>query len=143
MQTELPLTSIMTRDVTTVQRNQRPSTVRAIFAEGGFHHLPVLHDRRLVGIISASDLLKIDFSIYGVGEGVLDATLDRELTVADLMQTEPVTVTLETSIREAAQKLSSGAFHSLPIVNDANELVGIVTSTDLIRILLDSYEPAI
>ena len=50
-----------------------------------------------------------------------------------------VTIKPTTSIREAAEMLAEGDFHSLPIVDKEGNLQGLVTSTDLIRYLLKQY----
>lgn len=130
---------IMTPDPVSINRNGQPSEVRRILEERSIHHLPVTDGNRLVGIISATDLLRVIFRDAGTGDSTnLDAMLDQSFTVADLMNREPVTVCTHSSIRDAAQILVSGRFHSLPVV-DGDQLVGIVTSSDLIRYLLDQY----
>ncbi|MCA9647487.1 MAG: CBS domain-containing protein, partial [Myxococcales bacterium] len=43
------------------------------------------------------------------------------------------------SVRDAAGELAGGSFHALPVVDGENRLQGIVTSTDLVRYLLDQY----
>jgi len=54
------------------------------------------------------------------------------------MKADPVTMPVTGTVRDAAQLLSSNGFHSVPVV-DGKNLAGIVTSTDLIRYLLDQY----
>ncbi len=49
-----------------------------------------------------------------------------------------VCITPDTPIREAAEILAKREFHALPVTED-NNLVGIITTTDLIRYLLDQY----
>ena len=53
------------------------------------------------------------------------------------MQNHPVTIGVEGTVRDAARLLSTGGFHSLPVVGYDGRLQGIVTSTDLIRLLVD------
>lgn len=52
------------------------------------------------------------------------------------MEKDPVVLTHDATLREAADQLNSGAFHSLPVVTQDRVLIGIVTSTDLIQHLL-------
>jgi CBS domain-containing protein len=54
------------------------------------------------------------------------------------MKAEPVTIPVSGTVRDAANVLSRGEFHSLPVV-DGRKLAGMVTSTDLIRYLVDQY----
>ena len=61
------------------------------------------------------------------------------MTIEQLMQKEPVSVRENAPIREAAEVLVHRNFHSLPVVSDGHKLVGLVTSTDLIRYLLAQF----
>jgi CBS domain-containing protein len=54
------------------------------------------------------------------------------------MKKDPVTLPETGTIREAAEILAKSEFHSLPIVN-GGKVVGMVTSTDLIRYLVDQF----
>ena len=54
------------------------------------------------------------------------------------MRTDLVTVSDRATVAEAAQRLSAGGFHSLPIVDQHEHLRGLVTSTDLIEFLLET-----
>ena len=106
----------------------------------GIHHLPVVSGQKLIGIISNSDVLRVSFGdAFQADERAVDATLDHTMTIEQLMQKDPVSVRETASIREAAQALVEGSFHSLPVVSDGQKLVGLVTSTDLIRYLLDQF----
>ena len=68
--------------------------------------------------------------------------LDEDAEVLDLIQVRrvmqpcPRVVTVDSNLRQAADKLSSGGFHALPVVELDRTLVGIVTSSDLIHHLL-------
>ena len=59
-------------------------------------------------------------------------------TIEGLMQKEVVSLTEHSTIREAAEILGQGKFHSLPVLN-GGKIVGMVTSTDLIRYLADQF----
>jgi CBS domain-containing membrane protein len=52
---------------------------------------------------------------------------------------EVITITPETSIKEAAEILTKSEFHSLPICED-DVLIGIITTTDLIKYFLNQYD---
>ena len=61
--------------------------------------------------------------------------MDHSRTIEDLMQANPVTIGASEPIRRAAEVLADGWFDCLPVVDDG-ELVGMVTSADLILYLL-------
>jgi CBS domain-containing protein len=134
-----PISHIMTADVTTVHLGQKLSEVRSLFAEGKFHHVPVVDGQRLVGILSTTDLIKLSFEAFGQDGRAIDAILDHEFTIAGVMQAAPAVIGDKDTVRQAAEALSGGQFHSLPVVDVEGNLQGIVTSTDLIRYLLDQY----
>lgn len=134
-----PVSTIMTTRPIAVTPADKPSRVRRILEEYNIHHIPVTEGTRLVGIISTVDLLRVSFGDFGNQDSrTLDTMLDHSFTIADLMSPDPVTIGARDPIRDAAQLLSTGRFHSLPVVDD-DALVGIVTSSDLIRYLLDQY----
>jgi CBS domain-containing membrane protein len=134
-----PISHIMSSDVFSVHTAQKPSEVRKLLAEKSVHHVPVLNGKKLVGMISSTDMMKLSFSAYGSDERSVNAVLDDQFSIETIMQKNVTTIDEKDSVRNAAVKLQSGTFHSLPVINAESELVGIVTSTDLIRYLLDQY----
>ncbi|MCA9715255.1 MAG: CBS domain-containing protein [Myxococcales bacterium] len=139
MKRNVPISSIMSTDIFSVHTGQAPSEVRRLLAERPLHHVPVVSGRTLVGLISATDMLKLSFQAYGTDARTVDAVLDNQFTIQQIMTTELVTLHRSRTIRDAAELLKDGSFHSLPIVDDDDALVGIVTSTDIIRYHLEQY----
>ena len=134
-----PVRKIMSKELITVHKGQKLSEVKALLAERGVHHVPVVSGEALVGMISSTDMMRISFaSAFGQDPRSEAALLDATQAITDVMKTDLTTVTPATPIREAAELLSSGRFHSVPVVEDGN-LVDMVTSTDLIRYLLAQY----
>ena len=132
-----PIAKVMTSDVVTIQEGELVSKVRQLFQETGVHHLPVLSGQKLVGIMSWNDFLKATIGdLEGHDPDTLDEKLDEAYTLDELMIRNPVTVDFNGTVQDAAVTLGDREFHSLPVVDDG-ELVGIVTSSDLIRFLAD------
>ena len=133
------VTKVMTTSPLTVGRNEPVSKARRILQENEIHHLPVTNGESLAGILTSSDLLRVSFGEFGNQDGRnLDAMLDHTYTITDLMNPSPTTIDKTKTVRDAATILANSGFHSLPVV-DGENLVGIVTSTDLIRYLLAQY----
>ncbi len=133
-----PLTTIMAADPVTVDRSQTVSEVRFLLANERIHHLPVIEEGRLVGMISSNDVMRVSLAL-DTDDAVSRTLLDKTVSIDDLMVTDLVTVSAHGSVRDAAIALSAGGFHAVPVVDDEAHLVGIVTSTDLIQYLLDQH----
>ncbi|WP_395750169.1 CBS domain-containing protein [Prosthecobacter sp.] len=134
-----PISHLMSRQVITAHHGDAISKVRALFRTNGMHHIPVVNGEQLVGIITWSDILRVSFGdAFQTDERTVDATLDHTLTLEQVMRKNPVTLAETGTVREAAELLAGGTFHALPIVS-GSKLVGIVTTTDLIKYLLDQF----
>jgi len=134
-----PIKSIMTTETVSVNVTQKLSEVRHLMSEKQIHHVPVVSGTKLVGLLSATDMVRLSFSAYGADERAVDTMLDHEFSIEKAMNKDLVTLSDTGTVRDAAKHLRDGDFHSLPIVNDNGDLAGIVTSTDLIKYLLDQY----
>ncbi len=112
---------IMTASVVTLPPDAALAEAWEIVRRRRFRHVPVLtREGRLVGILSDRDLFR-------AGEG------RPGLRVADAMSTRVLTATPDTEIREVARVLVAERIGCLPIVGPAHELVGILTTTDVLR----------
>jgi CBS domain-containing protein len=123
----------------TVHAAQKVSDVYRLLTENRIHHLPVVNGNELVGLISSTDMMKLSLDAYGTPDSANVEYLDSQFSIEDIMSTELITAKSDDTIRSAAEKLSAGAHHSLPVVNADGKLVGIVTTTDLVNYLLDQY----
>ncbi len=136
MTADMPVSRIMTAKVTTVSPTDTMDTVRQLLEKGGFHHLPVVEDRRLVGLISYTDYLRLIRNVFSnnqearVNERILQATLVKDVMTEHLLCLSP-NDTVETALRI----FKANHFHSLPIVDEHMHLLGIVTTMDLMRVL--------
>jgi len=131
--------SILTTDVVTTHVRNKLSDVRKVFATHGFHHLPVVSGKKLIGLISASDILGITVEGIPSDERSMDAYLDHQFTIEGIMKDDLATLSQKSTIADAAEAMSDGTFHAIPVVDDEGNLEGLVTSTDLIRHLRDLY----
>ena len=134
-----PISHIMSRNVVTVHHGDPISKVRALVHEHKVHHIPVVNGDQIVGIVTWSDILRVSFGdAFNADDRAVDATLDHTMSLEQLMHKEPVTLEETGTVRQAAEILANSDFHSLPIVN-GGKLVGMVTTTDLIKYLLDQF----
>ena len=132
-----PISKIMSTNLVTVHHGDPVSKVRQLATQHGVHHIPVVSGDQLVGIISWSDMLRVSFGdTFNADQRMVDATLDHTFTIEQLMHKNPVTLADNASVRDAAEILAKGEFHSIPVVH-GTKLVGLVTSTDLIKYMLE------
>lgn len=131
------VSKIMTRDPHTANITTSIFDVQKLMVDHHFHHVPVVSGKKLVGMISATDLAR---ATYEFADGsTKQAVLDGTRTVQDVMQAGLVTLKETDTVRTAAETLAKDWFHSLPVVDDEQNLVGIVTTTDLLNYLVDQF----
>jgi CBS domain-containing protein len=134
-----PVSRIMTAQVVTINLTHSLNDAEALFKKHRIRHIPVVSGERLIGMLSLTDLLRISFvDNYGEDEGTVDTAVYDMLSVEQVMVARPVAVSADMSIKEVAEILASREFHALP-VTEGEKLVGIVTTTDLIKYLLEQY----
>jgi len=108
---------------------------------GGFRHLPVLEDGRLVGILSDRDLRQSAPTVlsnpphHRISPQRIESGL-AALEVHSLMTRQVETIGPNSTLRCAALKFSQGGFGALPVLENG-QLVGMFTMRDLLRWLLE------
>ncbi len=128
---------IMTKDLFTLCLDDTLAQARQNFDRLKVRHLPVVKGEKLLGILSLTDILRISFGeSFGASQYEADEAIFEMLTIDQVMKHHPKTVSSKNTITEVAEILAHEEFHALPVVDD-EKLVGIVTTTDVIRFLLD------
>ncbi len=139
MKKSMPVSMIMTKDLVTLQHDDDLLTAERLFKKHNIRHIPVVKGKRVEGMLSYSDLLRISFAdAIDDQESEVDTIVYNMFTIEQVMAKNLVKVSPYATIKDVAELLASKDFHALP-VEDNNELVGIVTTTDLINYLLDQY----
>jgi CBS domain-containing protein len=117
----------MTKNPVTAHPNQSIDDLSQVFLESEVQQMPVVDHGKLVGLITSSDVLKV--SKY---------SLDRHLTVKDVMTTKVVKIMPKDKVGTAAELFADKRFKMIPVVNLDNDLKGIVTAFDVIRCAFNS-----
>ena len=139
MKTDLPVSEIMTRNILKLSLSDQLSSAEAMFKKNHIRHLPVVHEERIVGMLSYNDLLRISFAdAVNEDEEEVETTVYEMFSIQQVMTKKVVSINSDTSIREAGRLFLQHDFHALPVV-DNDRLVGIVTTTDIIRFFLNEY----
>lgn len=118
----------MTRDVQAVSPRVSLMAARGMMERRHIRHLPVVSDGRLIGILSDRDLLRHS------------ADEDQTTSCAVAMTAAPISCRPTTPISRVAELMVAHKIDSVPVVNDEDILVGLVTSSDLLSLLIDHAE---
>lgn len=123
---------IMTQNVITISPSTNIFEALTLISQHRIRHLPIIHDDKLVGIVSDRDL-----------RDVKPSTLESEnmdflkaIKVEQIMKTNVITAHPLDSVDEAAALLYRNRIGSLPVIN-GGKIAGIVTHSDLIRALVE------
>ncbi|MBT8234441.1 MAG: CBS domain-containing protein [Saprospiraceae bacterium] len=133
-----PISSIMTKDVITLSPDASISQAAEIFNDKKIHHIPVVNDMKLIGIVSKSDYLffRRGFLNDNTDERIEDIRMNN-YEVQDIMTQGIATMEPTDKINVALEVFKENMFHAIPIVEDGN-LKGIVTTYDIISTLAKS-----
>lgn len=133
-----PVTVIMTREVLTVNVKDDLLKVKEVLRKENIRHVPVVSGEKLVGILSRTDIHRLSFGNMFENQEQADDAILEMLSIEQVMHGKPSTVTPTQTIKEVADIFANEEFHALPVVEN-DKLVGIVTTTDIIKYLLKQY----
>jgi CBS domain-containing protein len=136
-----PVNRVMSEPVLTIGPDDSVKELLRLFIAYPVHHLPVVKERRVVGMLSSADLMKLEFFLPPPGPA-REALLNERFRVSKVMRTPVVTVTEHETVQRAAELMAKNGFHSLPVVNGDDHLIGIVTTTDLMNGCLHASGPS-
>jgi len=120
----------MTRQVVTLGPEASASEAWAVCQEYNIRHVPVVEKGRLVGLVSDRDLRDVR------GGGVRESETPRWVRLGDMMTRDVVTIHPLDTIEHAAREIYDRKIGCLPVVAHG-ELVGIITSADMMRTLIE------
>lgn len=126
----------MTRKPATVAPNDSLDKVRHIFEKHGFHHVPVVEEGKLQGIVSYTDYLRIISEVYsGTGAQVKTPVGLTNMLAKEIMTTEVVCLKPSDTVEYALSVFNASQFHAMPVVEGDRRLVGILSTYDLMKVL--------
>jgi predicted transcriptional regulator len=127
-----PIMSIMTKDVCSLTPNHLLLDVKHIFEKKSFHHhIPIVTNQKLVGMVSLVDFMR------RIGNASLD-DMDPvyQTQVNEIMTLNPYKIGVDKSIKDAIELLISTDIHALVIINGKQEVVGMLSTKDLLKLFL-------
>ena len=130
---EVRVEDVMTRRIATARPDESLHEVWFRLGEEHCHHMPVVNEGRVVGMISSRDLVRVGNRL---GVPKLSAAAVGDLTVADVMTDGLETIEADEPIAAAIEWIGKGDLHALVVLDDQEALAGIVTDVDLLQFML-------
>lgn len=127
---KLLVKDFMTSNPMTVAPSDDIKVVFSEFLDNEIRQAPVAELEKLVGIVTDRDLRM----------ALIENKSTPALTVNSVMTKDPVSVTEDTTIEKAARIIIEKKYNALPVVNNENQLTGILTTTDIIKGFIDSID---
>lgn len=129
----------MTRDVISISPDTSLTEAHQIMKNKRIRRLPVVDRGNVVGIVTLGDVrgaepsMASSLSIWEVND------LLANLKVSKIMTRNPITIDQNASIGEAARLMLENKFSGLPVVDEQNHLVGIITESDIFRLVATEW----
>lgn len=129
---------VMTRNLITIDPETSFTNALKIMRENKIRRLPILEGKKLVGIVTEKDILYASPSKATTLDVWELHYLLNKLKVKEIMTKNVITVQEDTPIEEAAKIMADNKIGALPVLKE-DELVGIVTETDIFKIFLEMF----
>ena len=129
----------MTSDVVTITPNTSLSAAHRLMTDNNIRRLPVVKKKRLVGMVTRGDVRGAEpseastLSIWEINY------LLAHLKIKSIMSPDPLTVSPSTTIEDAADVMLQHKVSGLPVVNNKGNIVGIITESDIFRLVVASW----
>jgi len=131
----LRVVDVMTRAPLTVTATETIGEADDLMSQNKIRQLPVVKGKELVGIVTDRDLLSF------LSGSLLASPEQRELAlktrVREIMTSDPITVGPDDDLEEAVELLIEEKVGGIPVVDETEGLVGIVTYVDVLRCFLN------
>ena len=131
----------MTSEVYTEEPNTPMLEAHKLMREKGIRRMPVVRRGKVVGIMTRSDVRSAEpSSATSLNVWEMNYLL-AQLRVRDVMTKKPFTIHPEDTIKKAAELMHEHRIGALPVVDSKDQLVGILTESDVFRILISWFKP--
>ena len=134
----MKVVELMTNDTVTVTAGETIGNAEALMAENNIRQIPVVNGHELVGIVTDRDVRAFLSDALLTKSDARARALKTE--VGDIMTTEPMFVGPDDDLKDAVEMLIEQKFGAIPVVDEAEGLVGIVSYVDVLRNYLDRLE---
>jgi CBS domain-containing protein len=129
----------MTREVITINPDMTLPEAHRLMTDHKIRRLPVIENGRLVGIVTLGDVREAEpssatsLSIWEVNY------LLAKLKIGEIMTSKPITIAAEETIGEAARLMLEKKVSGLPVVDEKQHVIGIITESDIFRLVVQEW----
>src|SRR5690554_8146093 len=106
MKKRVPVSQIMTKELITLTPTQSLYDAERLFKKHNIRHIPVVEGKKIIGVLSYSDLLRISFADLTDEEDAVESVVYNAFTIPQVMAKTPITITSDITIKEVAEILS-------------------------------------
>lgn len=131
---ELLVRDLMTPDVVTLDVNESLLLADDVMRLGRIRHLPVVLENRLVGLVSHRDMLQASVSSLAGLTRSEEASVKQAIPVREVMKLEVITIGPDRPALEACELILKRKLGCLPVVDEGDRLVGIITEADFVEL---------
>ena len=125
------LESIMSKPVFTLEQNTNLAEIKNNFRVHNVHHLPVMDSSKILGIVTTQDV-----HVAEIINSKIDSNFDEtNIRAIDIMSNKVIAIKNSATVQDAASYFVEHRVHCLPVVDDSENLVGIVTTHDLMKLI--------
>jgi CBS domain-containing protein len=140
MKSGVHISTIMSKDLVILNLDDSLTKAESLFKKHKIRHIPVVKGKKVVGMLSYTDLLRISFADATDDDGMdVETTIYDMFSLEQVMTSKLVSIKADDIIKDAAEIFTKAEFHALPVL-EGETLVGIVTTTDIIKYLLKQYD---
>jgi CBS domain-containing membrane protein len=131
----------MTEAVVSVDIGEPVLEAFRLLADHPLHHQPVVDGNPLKGMQGSADMRKLEFFLPKGGARASAIVANDRFKIATLLRAPVITTSPDDSIADAPSRTVTHGIHALPVVNANEGLLGIVTTSDIMRTLLHGMDP--
>ncbi|MGK2233505.1 MAG: acetoin utilization protein AcuB [Colwellia sp.] len=133
------VSQIMRRDLITLDMDDTLDDAKKLFETHTMHHILIKNESTLAGVITDRDLWKNLSPTVGTRNETPQDSFSMNKRVHLIMSRELITATEETSLTEAVLLFHDHRISCLPITNEKQQAIGIVTWRDIIKLIAIQY----
>ncbi len=133
----MPIEDIMTTKVLTITPKHTVGEMSKIFKSMSLHHLLVVENNKLLGVVTDREVLKVISPFINTKHETARDKLTLSYTAQQLMSKKLITIGPKASIREAGRLLLENKIYLLPVINEDETLIGVLSWKDVLQHIIN------